>query len=341
MSSPPASEARPGHLAGGSGPGPSRRRSRPSRPTTASTGWRSWLHRVEHRASPYLYVSPFFLLFAVFGLFPLIYTAIISTTAWNPRRPGTQDVSVGLDNYKALFTDDNFYNALINTFGIGLLATVPQLLLALAIAHLLNYRLRGRLFLRMGVLVPYITSVAAAALIFNQIFARDYGLLNWALQPFTDGVVDWRAESWSSWIAVSVMVTWHWTGYNALIYLAAMQTVPYELYESAAMDGAGKWRQFWHITVPSLRPTIIFTVIVSTIGALQLFAEPFLFDSSRNNNGGAEREFQTVVLYLYQQFWVNGRYGYGAAIAWTLFIVTVIIAAINFLIVRRIKSAED
>jgi cellobiose transport system permease protein len=266
---------------------------------------------------------------------------VISTTAWSPRNPGSEDKSVGLDNYTRLLADDNFHNALINTFGIGIVSTVPQLLLALGIAHLLNYRLRGRLFLRMGVLIPYITSVAAVALIFNQFFARDFGLLNFFLQPFTENPVDWRADKWGSWLAVSSMVIWHWTGYNALIYLAAMQTIPYELYESASIDGASRWQQFWHITIPSLRPTIIFTVIVSTIGALQLFAEPFLFDTTRNNNGGSERQFQTVVLYLYQQFWTNGRYGYAAAIAWTLFIITVVIALVNFLLVRRIRSADD
>lgn len=309
-------------------PDPSRRRQ----------AWRSRFYRLDLKGSPYLYIAPFFLLFAVFGLFPLAYTALISTTAWSPRRPGSEDISVGLDNYRTLWSDENFWNALINTLGIGVVSTVPQLLLALWIAHLLNYRLRGRLFLRMGVLVPYVTSIAAVALIFNQMFARDFGLLNWLLQPFTDSPIDWRASETSSWVAVSVMVTWHWTGYNALIYLAAMQTVPYDLYESAAIDGASRWRQFWSITIPSLRPTIIFTVIVSTIGALQLFAEPFLFDTTRNHNGGSDRQFQTVVLYLYQQFWTNGRYGYAAAIAWTLFLITVVIVLVNFVLIRRIRS---
>jgi len=327
----------------GSPPGENRRR--PAVPpsdarTDRRAAWRTRRYRWDLKASPYLYVLPFFGLFAVFGLFPLAYTAVISTTAWSPRKMGSEDVSVGLDNYRNLLGDENFHNALVNTFGIGLLSTVPQLLLALGIAHLLNYKLRGRLFLRMGVLVPYITSVAAVALIFNQIFARDFGLLNWLIQPFVENPVDWRADKLASWLAVSAMVTWHWTGYNALIYLAAMQTIPYELYESASIDGASRWQQLRHITIPALRPTIIFTVIVSTIGALQLFAEPFLFDSTRNNNGGAEREFQTVVLYLYQQFWTNGRYGYAAAIAWMLFLITVVIALVNFLLVRRIRSSE-
>ncbi|MFC5290251.1 carbohydrate ABC transporter permease [Actinokineospora guangxiensis] len=315
-------------------------RRRLAEPDEKRQRWKHRLYRWDVKGSPYAYVAPFFLLFGVFGVFPLAYTALISTTAWNTRNPGSEDKSVGFDNYTNLLGDENFWNALVNTLGIGVFSTVPQLLLALGIAHLLNYKLRGRLVLRMGVLVPYVTSVTAVALIFNQMFARDFGLLNWLLSPFTDAPIDWRASTVASWFAVSVMVTWHWTGYNALIYLAAMQTIPNELYESAAIDGASRWRQFWSITIPSLRPTIIFTVIVSTVGALQLFAEPFLFDTTRNHNGGAERQFQTVVLYLYQQFWTNGRYGYGAAIAWTLFIVTVVIVLVNFFIVRKIRTSE-
>lgn len=136
------------------------------------------------------------------------------------------------------------------------------------------------------------------------------------------------------------MVTWRWTGYNALIYLAAMQAIPYELYESAQVDGAGSWRQFWHITLPSLRPTIIFTVIVSTIGAMQLFGEPLLFDATRTANGGSDRQFQTVMLYLYQQFWFNGRYGYASAVAWGLFLVIIVVVVVNLLLARRIRSAD-
>lgn len=217
-------------------------------------------------------------------------------------------------------------------------AAAPQLILALWIAHLLNYRLRGRLFFRTGVLIPYVTSVASVALIFNELFARDFGLVNWVLSLVGIGPVDWHNGSPASWSAVSMMVIWRWTGYNALIYLAAMQAVPFELYESAAVDGAGRVRQFWSITIPSLRPTIIFTVIVSTIGSLQLFGEPLLFDLSRNAQGGAAREFQTVVLYLYQQFWFNGRYGYGSAVAWGLFVVIVLVVGLNLVLSRRIRG---
>jgi cellobiose transport system permease protein len=300
--------------------------------------WARLRHRADQRITPYLFISPYFLLFAVFGLFPLVFTAYVSLTGWNTRLAGSEGTFVGLENYRDLLHDDNFWNALRNTFAIGFLSAVPQLLLALWIAHLLNHKLRGRLAFRMGILFPYVTSVAAVALIFNQLFARDFGLVNWTIGLVGLGPVDWHSGSLASWTAVSVMVIWRWTGYNAMIYLAAMQAVPYELYESASIDGAGRFRQFWYITIPSLRPTIIFTVIVSTIGSLQLFGEPYLFDHVKNANGGASREFQTAVLYLYQQFWINGRYGYASAVAWGLFIVIVVVVLVNLLLSRRIRG---
>lgn len=306
----------------------------------APSRWALWRHRADLRVVPYLFVSPFFLLFAVFGLFPLVFTAYVSLTGWSTRRPGSEGTFVGLDNYRRLLEDEYFWNSLLNTFGIGIASAVPQLVLALWIAHLLNGRLRGRLAFRMGVLVPYVTSVTSVALIFNQLFARDFGLVNWVLGQVGLGPVDWHSGSLASWAAISVMVIWRWTGYNAMIYLAAMQAVPYELYEAAAIDGASRFRQFWNITIPSLRPTIIFTVIVSTIGSLQLFGEPYLFDLTRNANGGATREYQTSVLYLYQQFWFNGRYGYASAIAWGLFAVIAVVVVVNLLLSRRI-SGED
>jgi cellobiose transport system permease protein len=303
---------------------------------TVRTLW----HRFDVRAMPYLMVAPFFVVFAVFGAFPILFTLYVSLTGWNTRRPGSEGKFVGLDNFRTLLEDDYFWNALGNTIGIGILSAVPQLLLALGLAHLLNYRLRGRLFFRTGILVPYVTSVASVALIFNQLFARDFGLVNWLLGVVGVGPIDWHNGSPASWTAVSVMVIWRWTGYNALIYLAAMQAIPFDLYESAAVDGAGKFRQLLSITIPSLRPTIVFTVIVSTIGSLQLFGEPLLFDLSRNAQGGADREFQTVVLYLYQQFWFNGRYGYASAMAWGLFIVIALIVGVNFVASRRIRGED-
>jgi cellobiose transport system permease protein len=298
-------------------------------------------HRWDRKFSPYLYIAPFFVIFGVFGLFPLLYTGWVSLTGWRVDRPGSEHTFVGLANYTRLIHDQFFWNALKNTVMIGLLSTVPQLLMALGLAHLLNYRLRGRTFFRMGVLVPNVTSVAAVTIIFVQLFGRDYGLVNYVLHFFGVQKLDWQAGTWSSWTAISLIVTWRWTGYNALIYLAGMQAVPFELYESAAIDGAGRWRQFRSVTIPMLRPTILFTVIVSTIGALQLFGEPLLFNTSQAPSaGGSQHQFQTMAVYTYEQFWDNFKYGYGAAISWAMFVVIVVIVGINLTLARRLRGVE-
>jgi cellobiose transport system permease protein len=298
--------------------------------------------RLDTKLSPYLYVSPFFILFAIFGAFPLVYTAWVSLTDRNLLNPTSH--FVGLDNYTKLLHDSYFWNAVENTLGIWVLATIPQLIFALAIAHVLNTQLRMRTFFRMTVLLPQITSLVAVALIFTQLFDYRYGLINYVLGHVGIGSVNWEAGTYSSWIALSVMVTWRWTGYNALIYLAAMQGIPDELYEAAAVDGASGWQQFIHVTIPSLRPTIIFTVIISTIGGLQLFTEPFLFQPLKQvGTGGSDRQYQTVAMYLYEKAFGGGefKFGYASAIAWSLFLLIAAISLVNFLLVRRIRSDDS
>src|SRR5256714_4505039 len=261
---------------------------------------RRLLRRLDAKLSPYLFVSPFFLIFGVFGLFPLGYTAYISLTDRNLLAPVSH--FIGLHNYALLIPDSSFWRAVENPFGIWFLATVPQLLLALVIAHLLNTKLRARTFFRMAILLPQVTSLVAVALIFTQLFAHDYGFINYALGSVGIHHVYWEAGRFSSWVALSVMVMWRWTGFNALIYLAAMQAIPEELYEAAAVDGARRFRQFVHVTVPMLRPTILFTVIISTIGGLQLFTEAYLFQpSTSGGTGGAAPPDQTTLLFPYEE----------------------------------------
>jgi cellobiose transport system permease protein len=301
---------------------------------------RERLSRLDTKVSPYLYVAPFFVLFAIFGAFPLGYTAWVSLTNRNLLDQHTQ--FVGLANYTALLHDSYFWNAVENTLGIWVLSTVPQLLLALGLAHLLNRAIRGRSFFRMTILLPQVTSLVAVGLIFAQLFDYRYGLFNYVLSELGIGKVDWEAGQLSSWFALSVMVTWRWTGYNALIYLAAMQGIPEELYEAAEVDGASGWQQFIHVTIPSLRPTIIFTVIISTIGGLQLFTEPYEFEPIKHATGGSDRQYQTVALYLYEKAFGGSefKFGYASAIAWSLFLLIMAISLVNFLIIRRIRSAE-
>ena len=317
-------------------PVPGERATPPGTGTPEPT-WRSRLFRLEERTAPYAYVAPFFVLFAAFGLFPLIYTAWISLYSYELNSDAEW---VGLGNYVWLFTSDAFWNALWKTITLGVLSTVPQLLLALGLAHLLHYRLRGRTFFRVAMIMPYATSVAAAALVFAQLFGRDAGAVNWLLGLVGVDAVDWRNGDWTAQVAISVIVIWRWTGYNALIYLAGMQSISSDLYEAAALDGASRWQQFRHVTLPGLRPTILFTIVVSTIGASQLFGEPLIFGGGKPD-GGALGQYQTLGLLMYQQGWVYGALGRAATIAWVTFLLIVVLVLINTRLARRRPAEEE
>lgn len=295
--------------------------------------WRLSLARLDIRYSPYLYIAPFFLIFGIFGLYPMLRTAWMSLHDWDLIGDRT---FIGFDNYTRLFTDEYFWNALINTFGIFVLSTVPQLLLALFLANLLNRTLlRAKTFFRLAIFVPNVVSVAAVAIVFGMLYQREYGLVNWLLGFVGIDQIDWDGQTWSSWTAIASMVNWRWTGYNTLILLAGMQAIPRDLYEAAEIDGAGQWRQFWRITLPLLRPTFIFVVTLSTIGGMQLFTEPLLF-ANGNIIGGTQRDFQTLAMYMYEMGITNlNSAGYGAAVAWALFMIIGLMSLLNFVLVRR------
>lgn len=304
--------------------------------TGGPTRYRRIRQGVRERLAPYAYVAPFFLLFVMFGLFPLLFTFYVSLFDWNPI--GDHHY-VGLANFAQLIHDPLFWGAVRNTFSIWLLSTVPQLLLALGMAHVLNHaRLRAATLFRMSVLVPYITSVAATTIVFAQLFDRDYGMLNWFLQLLGFHHIDFTASVWGSHIMIAVMVAWRWTGYNTLLYLATLQAVPRELFEAAAADGANGWKQFRHVTIPALRPIIAFTVVTSTIGGLQIFTEPLLANPVGGLKCGAARQCQTLALFLYEQAFGRFHFGYGAAIGVALFVMVVVVTALNYFLVTRIRS---
>ncbi|MFI7441541.1 carbohydrate ABC transporter permease [Nonomuraea indica] len=298
-------------------------------------------HTLDVRVSPYAYVAPFFLLFCAFGLFPLVYTAWVSLHEWTLLEE--EQTFVGLDNFATLLTDGYFWNAAFNTLSIGVLSTAPQLLLAIWLAHLLNRPMRFQTLFRVSLLLPNVTSVVAVVVIFSQLFGRDYGVINWVLSWFGAGAIDWAAGTATSHVALSTMIMWRWTGYNALIFLAAMQAVPKELYEAATLDGASSFTQLRRITVPMIRPTIVFVVIVSTIGAMQIIAEPLLFGASSGVGGGAvsggpDRQYQTLALFVYEQGFTKFDFGYASAASWLMFLAVVLVAGINFLLTRRLKG---
>ncbi|MCB7137148.1 carbohydrate ABC transporter permease [Cellulosimicrobium marinum] len=299
-------------------------------------GFTQRLSRWDVKVSPYLYISPFFLIFAITGLFPLVYTAVVSVYEWNLL--GGQGDFVGLQNYTDVLAQPTFWKSLRNTASIFLLSSVPQVIAAIAIAAMLDQNLRAATFWRMGVLLPYVVAPVAVSMIFGRLFADQYGLINELLGLVGVDPVRWHADPLASHVAIASMVNFRWTGYNALIFLAAMQAVPRELYEAAIIDGAGRVRQFFSVTVPQIRATIIFVVITSTIGGLQIFDEPRMFDAQ--GLGGADRQWMTTVLYLYDVAWGNQKnFGRAAAVAWLLFLLILLIGMVNFLATRRIASS--
>ena len=292
------------------------------------------LSRWDVKVSPYLYISPFFLLFALTGLFPLLYTGWVSLHNWN--LIGGQCKFIGLENFGFVLGQPYFWNAVGNTLSIFLLSSVPQVVLALLIAAVLDANLRAKTFWRMGVLVPFVVAPVAVGLIFNNLFADQFGLVNEFLGLLGLDPVRWHSDQLASHFAIATMVNFRWIGYNALIFLAAMQAIPRDVFEAATIDGAGRVRQFLSVTVPMLRPTVIFVAITSTIGGLQIFDEPRVFDQS--GLGGADRQWQTLTMYIWELGWGQRNFGRASAVAWLLFLMIVLIALVNFLLTRRIAN---
>ena len=300
--------------------------------------WRQRLSRFDVKASPYLYISPFFILFFIVGLFPLAYTAWVSVHEWH--LIGGQGDLVGFTNYTDVVQQPNFYKALRNTFSIFLLSSVPQVLAAIVIAYLLDTNLRAKTFWRMGVLLPFVVAPVAVSLIFAKIFADQSGLVNAVLDLMGGSGIAWHGDPLAAHVAIATMVNFRWTGYNALIFLAAMQAIPREIYEAAIVDGAARWRTFFSITVPMLRPTIIFVVITSTIGGLQIFDEPRMFDTV--GQGGSDRQWMTLTMYIYELGWgAQKNFGRAAAVSWLLFLIIVLVGVVTFLITRSIASSAS
>lgn len=322
--------------AGAATPAASPRRGRAPR---ADLSLKQRLSRFDVKASPYFYIAPFFILFGLVGLFPLVYTFVVSLNNWNLLTgPGEW---VGFKNYAAELSDPFFWNSLFNTISIFLLSAIPQLVAAVFIAAILDQNIRAKTFWRMSVLLPYVVTPVAVTLIFSSAFDEKYGLINNMLQAIGLDPVMWKTQTFPSHVAIASMVNWRWTGYNALILLAAMQAVPRDIHESAALDGAGSFRRFFSITLPSIRPTMIFVIITATIGGLQIFTEPKLFNPSSAVPGGPQRQYQTTVLYLWDMAFNRQNFGKASAIAWLLFLLIVVFGVLNFLISRRIASTES
>jgi cellobiose transport system permease protein len=283
----------------------------------------------------YAAVSPFFILFAIFGAFPVFFSIWLSFHSWDGI--GTMKW-VGLEQYSYLLTDPSFWKSITNTLIIWVISTVPMLLLALVIANALHNATRFRSFYRIAYFVPNITSVVAVTMVFGSVFSNNFGLLNAFLQWAGFEQIQWLSAPWGIKVAIASIIVWRWTGYNAIIFLAGLQAISSDIYEAAKMDGASPRQIFWRITVPLLRPVILFTAVTSTIGGLQIFTESQVLFGSSGAIGGPGDSGLTIVSYLYDSAFGQHQFGYGAAIGWALFILIVLFSIINW---RLIGGNDD
>ncbi|GIN70726.1 cytochrome c biogenesis protein [Bacillus sp. J14TS2] len=278
----------------------------------------------------YLFISPFYLLFLIFGLFPILFSLYLSFQKWD----GIGEMQfVGLQQFKYLITDHLFWQAVTNTFLIWFISTIPMLFGALVIAFLLNasfIKMKG--FYRAAYFVTNVTSIVAVTIIFKSIFGNHYGLLNYLITTIGFEPVNWLDSSFLIKLVIASMVVWRWTGYNAIIYLAGLQAIPNDLYEAAKIDGASIFQQFFYITVPLLRPIILFTVLMTTIGSMQLFTEPQVL---LGNSGGVGGAGLTITLYMYKQGFVDHQFGYASVVSWALFIIIALFSLINWQVVQK------
>jgi lactose/L-arabinose transport system permease protein len=284
-----------------------------------SPGW-----KLQLRLAPYLYISPYFLLFLVFSLYPIIYSFYLSFTDWN----GSKEKSfIGFDNYAVLLKDHTFWLSLWNSVVIFLLYVPIMLFLALIFASLLNANwMVGKGFFRMALFVPNFVSVVAVSFVFVLLFNTQDGLINTLLSNlhWTDKPIPWLESPWWARISVAMMVLYRWLGYNMLLVLTGLQSIPKDLYEAAYVDGATKIKSFFLITVPLVKQILLFCTVLSTIGTFSLFTEPFIL-----TKGGPLNSTLTPVLMLFNESFQNFNFGYASSIAVCFFILMMIISLIQ------------
>ncbi len=283
---------------------------------------------VAYRAS-YLFIAPFFILFLVFQLYPLIYGAALSFNDWHGVGRWK---AVGLSNYQSLFKDDLFLKSLGNTVYLWIVTTIPLTVFSLVAGALLNAKtLRLRGIFRTIYILPYVTPTVIIAIVFSSLYDQSYGWINLALNAVGIKSVPWLASSLWSKPSITGLSLWKWLGYDMVIMLGGLQGIPEELYEAATIDGAGGVRKFFSITVPMMRLTIFFLLILSTIGSFNMFDEPYML-----TKGGPENSSITLNLYLYNTVFSYGRFGYGACVA---IAISVLIIVASFL-QRRVMKDE-
>ena len=273
------------------------------------------------------------LLIGIFFFLPVLGSLILSFTDFDLYALGDRSVLrfIGVENYVRLFQNPDFGRALRNTFYYGLVGGPLSIAASLGAALLVNAKLAPlRGFFRSVYFAPYVTTLVAAAVIWRYLLNTRYGLINYGLGALGIGPIDWLGDARWALPAIILMSIWKNFGYNMLIFVAGLQSIPDELYEAAELDGAGRWRRFRHVTLPMLAPTLGFVTIITLIGYFQLFAEPYVM-----TQGGPLKSTTSLVLLMYEEGFRWWRMGVAAAVAFVLFGIVLIGTAIQLWFRRR------
>lgn len=271
-------------------------------------------------------------LFTIFLAFPILSSFALSFTSFGLRdlQNPVGATFVGLENYAALLSDDRFWKSLFNTFYFVVVGVPATLLFGLLIANALNRGVqRFRTVFRVSYYLPVITSIVAIAVVWRFLLNPDVGLINMALGTIGIDGPAWLADPALAMPSIIAMAVWRNLGFAMIVFLAGMQAIPASLYEAASIDGAGRWQSFKSITIPLLRPTILFMTVITTIGYLQLFEEPLVM-----TDGGPLDSTLSVTMYMYQQGFEFFHQGYASAIAYVLFLIVAVIAFLQFKFLR-------
>lgn len=294
----------------------------PSRRRRGSTGWR-------RRLAPYVFVLPFVAVFFAFSVYPLLFTARLSFTNW--RGTGAAEW-VGWDNYTYLLSSPAFWSSLGNSAVLWLLIVPVQLVVAVIVAVLLDsakLRLRGAY--RVAFIVPFVTPLVAVAQIWVVLFDQQYGAVNALLGFFGIPEVGWLTTSAWAKPTLALLFLWKTTGFIVIILLSGLQSIDSSVYEAAAIDGASRLRRLWSITVPLLRRTIMFAVVLQTLAVFQMFAEPFVV-----TQGGPYNSTTTAGYYLYNHI-TRADLGTGAA---NSFLLVILVMVLSLFFVRMLRAKD-
>ncbi len=268
-------------------------------------------------------------LFFFFGI-PVLLAFWTSFQNWNGIKPPQ---FIGFDNFQRLTEDPKFSQALTNTFRLIALTVPIEMVLALGVAVLLNQPLRARGLLRTIYFVPVVTSTVAASMVFTSLFQPQYGLLSQILKPFGLGETKWLIDPGLVLIPIAVVAIWQRLGFDMVIFLAGLQTIPQELYEAVVIDGANRWQRFRHVTLPMLSPTTFLVLILAVINAFQIFDQVYVI-TLRTVPGGVGGSATTLTYFLYRRAFTSSEFGYASAVALVLFGIILLVTVVQLVIQR-------